>query len=179
MRTFIALPLPDQIRDGLAKIQEGIPAGRLVDAENLHVTLVFLGDQPEGALEELHDSLEVLRAPSFDLTIHGLGTFGGARTRTLWAGIKPEPRLQDLQKSVSRAVRRAGIALEHRRFVPHVTLARFKDSYEEDAPFARFVAAEAGLTLPSFLVRHIALYASHLGKGGAHYEELAQYPLVS
>lgn len=179
MRTFVALPLPERIRDGLAKIQEGIPAGRVVCADSLHLTLVFLGEQSDDTLQDLNDALASIRAPQFDLTVHGLGSFGGARgLRTLWAGVHPEPRLGELQAQVARAARKAGITLEHRRFTPHITLARFKDGFVEDPSFTRFVAAEAGFTLPTFPVRQFTLYASTLGRGGPTYEDLAHYPLV-
>ena len=176
-RAFVALPLPDRVRDGLATIAGEIPSGHPVDAEAMHLTLAFLGDQDEAALEELHDELSATHRPGFALRITGLGVFGGAQPRALWAGIAPEPGLNDLQKAVTRAARTAGIVLKHRRFVPHVTLVRFRKTWVEDAAFSRFVAGHAGFALPAFEVRAFALYASHLRADGALYEELARYPL--
>lgn len=178
-RAFVALPLPDRVRSGLSRAMEGLPTGRRVDEDNLHLTLAFLDDQDDAALDEVHDTLSVVAAPGFDLTLSGLGTFGGARPRTLWIGIKPAPLLVALEKSVRRAVRSAGLDLPHRRFVPHVTLARFGTDFTETSAFTRFAAAHAGLTLPAFPVKVFALYASTLRVDGAVYDELARYPLRS
>jgi 2'-5' RNA ligase len=62
MRAFLALPLPDHATALLERLQQEIPVGRLVPPENLHLTLVFLGERSEAALEELHFALEALRA---------------------------------------------------------------------------------------------------------------------
>lgn len=176
-RAFVAIALPDRVRSALATVLEGLRAGRAVDEETLHLTLLFLGEQDDAALEELHDTLSAVAEPGFDLTLAGLGTFGGARPRTLWLGVRPEPRLVALQKAVARAARRAGLDLPHRRFVPHVTLARFREGAAAGEDFARFAAAHAGLALPAFPVRSFALFSSLLRPGGPVHEELASYKL--
>ncbi|MEM9031997.1 MAG: RNA 2',3'-cyclic phosphodiesterase [Pseudomonadota bacterium] len=176
-RSFVALPLPERIRDGLAAVALEIPSGRIVCAESFHITLAFLGDQDDEALEELNEALAGLRQPHFEIRLKGLGSFGGSRLRALWAEVVAPPELRELQRAIVRAARRAGITLKHRRFVPHVTLARFRNSWVEDAAFARFVERHAGFSLPVFEARAFALYASHLSPAGAVYEELARYPL--
>lgn len=178
-RAFVALPLPERLRDGLAALSAALPSGRVVDAENLHLTLLFLGDQDDAALEELHDALSAITAPAFPLKLAGLGTFGGARPRVLWIGVKPEPALTVLQKRVAGAARKAGIDLPHRRFTPHVTLARFRDGAEETDAFTRFVAGYSGATFPEFSVRKMALYASTFTSSGAVCDELSAYPLTA
>lgn len=176
-RAFVALALPERVQSGLARILEDLRVGRVVDEENLHLTLLFLDEQDDAALEEVHDTLSAIAEPAFDLTLSGLGTFGGARPRTLWLGVRSEPRLMDLQRSVARAARSAGLDLPRRRFVPHVTLSRLRDGEGATAPFTRFVNAHAGLTLPAFAVREFALFSSTLRSDGPVYEELAAYPL--
>lgn len=176
-RAFVALPLPERLRSGLATVLSALPAGRPVDDENMHLTLVFLGDQDDATLEEVHDALSAITAPGFTLRLSGLGAFGGAHPRSLWIGVAPEPGLVALQKRVARAVRGVGVRLAARRFVPHVTLARFREGFVEDAAFTRFVAAHAGLTMPEFSVSIIGLYASTLTASGPIYEELSTYPL--
>jgi 2'-5' RNA ligase len=74
MRAFLALPLPDTICDALERLQESIPGGNLIPPENFHLTLAFLGEQPEHALEDLHFSLEAFRATAFGVHLKGLDT---------------------------------------------------------------------------------------------------------
>jgi 2'-5' RNA ligase len=88
------------------------------------------------------------------------------------------PELQDLHTSVAKAVRRAGVKLASRRFVPHVTLARFRGQEGTGPDLARFIKANAGLSLPPEPVTRFTLYASTLRPGGARHEVLAEYPLM-
>ncbi len=177
IRAFVAIPLPERVRAGLATTLEGLRSGRPVDEENLHLTLLFLGEQDDEALAEVHEQLSGIVEAGFELTLAGLGTFGSEQPRTLWLGVRAEPRLIALQKAVSRTVRKAGLDLPHRRFVPHVTLARFRQGEPVGEGFARFVSGHAGLTLPAFPVRRFSLLASTLRPKGAVYDELANYPL--
>ncbi|MBL4556903.1 MAG: RNA 2',3'-cyclic phosphodiesterase [Rhodobacteraceae bacterium] len=101
--------------------------------ENLHLTLLFLDDQPVPALEDLHHELGRLAPAAFDLRLTGLGSFGGKAPRTLHAEAAPDPALIGLQAQIREAVRRAGIERPRTRFRPHVTLARFGRGWEATA----------------------------------------------
>lgn len=179
IRAFVALPLPDQVCDTLEAAQAGLPAGRPVPPENLHLTLVFLGEHPEPVIEDVHLALEDLRAPGFDLTIDGIGVFGGAVPRLLYASVAPEPALAHLRRKVARAAREGGLTPEGGRFTPHVTLARFpKDLSGEDLQALQaFLGRRTALAAGPFAVEGFSLYRSHLGRNGPAYEELAHYPL--
>ncbi|HBS50493.1 MAG TPA: RNA 2',3'-cyclic phosphodiesterase [Rhodobacteraceae bacterium] len=178
MRVFLAIPLPDDLRDALAALQDDLQAGRAVPEENLHLTLAFLDEQPEEALAALDDELSALSVAPFELVPRGLGVFGGGRPRLLYAALAPSPALDDLHARVLRAVRRAGIELRRERFVPHVTLARFgagargTDLERVQHFLARHMAWEG----PPLPVTGFGLYHSRLGPGAAVYEELATYP---
>ena len=177
-RAFVAIGLPDALRDGIAALQDRLPVGRPVDPDGLHLTLAFLGKCTDAELEEVHETLSGIAEPGFPLRLSGLGTFGGARPRAVWLDVVPEPRLVALQRAVVRAVRRAGLDVPARRFMPHVTLARFRKGYAEDAAFTRFAAAHAGAAFDPFFVSEIGLYESFLTSDGARYEVLGSYPLA-
>ncbi len=176
-RAFVALDLPETVQAALARVSARLSEGRIVEPENLHLTLVFLGEIDDLTLEEVHDGLGAVHASGFALRIGGLGVFGGEAPRALWAGVAADAALSHLQAKVAQAARRAGAEVPRRRFVPHVTLARFRPG--RDAPPTRVLADHAGIALAPFPVRQFGLYASHLSGHGAAYEELARYPLSS
>lgn len=180
IRAFVGIPLPEEVADELEAAQAGMPSGREAPYDNFHITLAFLGEHPEPVVEEAHHALAGVRAPGFSLRIDGLGMFGGARPRVLFAEVPRNPGLTRLHRKVQRAAHDAGIALERRRFHPHVTLARFgRDGLrgEEAAEMQAFVARRVGLRAGPFEVDHFVLYRSHLGRAGPIYEALAEYPL--
>jgi RNA 2',3'-cyclic 3'-phosphodiesterase len=177
-RAFVAIPMPEDAAARLAGLVRGLPVGRRVPEDNLHLTLAFLGDVTDEGLEELHEALSALRAAPVELRFTGLGTFGDDRPRALWAAVAAEPGLAALQKQVERAARKAGLAPEARRFVPHVTLVRLKGWREDAGPLARFLGERGGATVPPVRAVAYSLMSSRLRPEGAVYEELARYPLM-
>ncbi|MFW8637045.1 RNA 2',3'-cyclic phosphodiesterase [Cribrihabitans pelagius] len=178
MRAFAALPLPDQALDALERVQEGLTVGRLMPAENLHLTLAFLDDQPEAALEALHQELAEIRAAPVDLSFQGLDTFGGRHPRILLARAAPSPGLTALRTRILSACRAAEIALDRARFRPHVTLARFPRHLEpgQVAKIGRFLERSAAFR-HACRVESFALFRSTLAPDGARHDVLAEYPL--
>ncbi len=175
IRAFLALPLPDPLRDRLALVQHRLPLPRPVDAEAFHITLAFLDAQPEPVLQDLHLGLDMLRLPAPVLRLAGLGTFGGATPDNVHVLIAPEPRLIALQAKVARAVRSCGIRLPARRFVPHVTLGR---GAVDPVPLARAMAAVGAVTSDPWVAETLILYRSTLLKSGPAYDPLACYALT-
>lgn len=180
MRAFLAIDLPEDVIEALTRLQRLLPVGRPVPTGNLHLTLSFLGDQPEELLQELHFTLETLRAAPFELRLSGLGCFGGRRPRVLFADVAPSEPLMRLQGQVAAAVRRSGIRLPREHYHPHVTLARFGNGAgpRDAARIGDFIADFGSVVLPRFTVTGFALYRSTLHRQAARHEELARYDLV-
>lgn len=178
MRSFAGLPLPDAALDTLERVQEGLTVGRHVAAENMHLTLAFLDDQPETVLQGLHQALSEISAPPLQLSFQGLDTFGGKRPRVLAAEVQKTPELAQLRDRVRSACRSAGIDLPRERFRPHVTLARFPRHLEagQVEKIAQFLAGAAGFRLECEAER-FTLFRSTLAPEGARYDVLAEYPL--
>ncbi|MDH2327528.1 RNA 2',3'-cyclic phosphodiesterase [Cereibacter sp. SYSU M97828] len=173
MRCFIALTLPDDIRSALTVQQFLLPLPRKVEPEDFHITLAFLGDADPARLEELHDALERLRLPAPELRLDGLGLFGGGKPRSVHALIARTPALEHLQAKVEQAARMAGFALEHRRFIPHVTLGRFPPPAAELAMRIERLVAATPLASRIFTAPDVVLFQSR----PSGYEALARYPL--
>lgn len=179
IRAFVAIPLPDEVIRALTAAQAGLPAGRPVAPENFHITVAFLGEHPEPLVEDVHLALDGIHAPAFELTLDGLGLFGGDRPRVLYADVRPEPMLSHLREKVLQAARGAGLRMDRARYNPHVTLARFNSGLKgEDAEKMRnFTVRRMAFKAGPFEVDEFHLWRSTLGRNGPIYEELAAYPL--
>ena len=177
MRLFLALPVSDLAESALAAVQSKLKVGRLTLPEQFHVTLAFLGDVRPGEAEELDATLSAMVLPAVRIEIAGIGHFGRGKPRLVYAAVTPDAALTALQGKVAQAARRAGITVERRKFVPHVTLARLSGREEDAAAVASFAEGAGALRLPVEAPRHIVLYQSHLRPGGPVYDVLAEYPL--
>jgi 2'-5' RNA ligase len=178
MRAFVAIDLPDPVRDALVAVQEALPVGRPSDPDQLHLTLAFLGEQPDEVVEAAHWALTRLSGPPFDLQLSGLGTFGDRAPSTVWAGVRDPAALKALQARVLSALHGAGLMLERRRFRPHVTLARLgRLQAAEEERLARFLSRFGAFPSPPFRVGDLGLWRSTLHRSGAVHDELARYPL--
>lgn len=178
IRAFVALPLPEPVSARLAMAQALLPIARPVPRESFHLTLAFLGEQPEDRLEDVHAGLEAIAFPPFTLRIDGLGVFGGDRPRSVHATLAPEPLLDRLQSRIARAVAMAGARLESRRFTPHVTLGRFAPGEGRPEALAHAIGRVGAFAPPPWTVDHFALMRSRLRPEGAVHDELARYPLT-
>ncbi|PYE85710.1 RNA 2',3'-cyclic phosphodiesterase [Pseudoroseicyclus aestuarii] len=176
MRCFIAIPLPRATRIALETVQEALPFGTPTDPEQLHLTLAFLGEQPDHAVEAAHEALEGLRFAPFQMQLRGLHA-PGKRPETLWAGLADPAPVAALHEKIRAALYGADIVLERRRFRPHVTLARLGPMDPQDeARLARTLATWDGFPSPPVTVEGLALYRSTLTKAGPIHDELAFYP---
>ena len=179
MRCFIAIDLPDPVRDALEPVLAALPFGRPADPDQLHLTLAFLGEQPDELVEAAHLALEGIRFPRFDLQLAGLGSFPERRPQVLWAGVREASAVAALHGRVRAALHGAGLVLERRRFRPHVTLARVdRPGPADDDSLARFLGRWSGFPAPAFEVDSFGLWRSVLHRSGARHDELARYPLV-
>ncbi len=177
MRLFVAVDLPDAVKNRLETLRAPVPGARWVSRDQMHLTLFFIGETER--LSDVKAALQPVRAAPFDLLLSGVGRFppGSRRPpRVLWAGFAPQPALLALQAQVAAALTALGFPPENRPYSPHLTLARVKA--ENTLPAAeRFLEAHAGFRAGPVRVEAFALYASDLTPQGARYTQQAVYPL--
>ena len=175
IRLFVALELPETVRERLAGLDGGVPGARWVNDDQLHLTLRFIGEVPENVGHDVDDALMSIRAPAFELELAGVGEFGGKNPRALWAGVRPNPALVHLQKKIETALQRIGLEAETRKFSPHVTLARMRSAPQEK--IVAFLTHYALFASGPFRVERFVLFSSHQGSGGSVYHPERLYPL--
>ncbi len=193
MRVFVGLDIDDAIRTRLETFMDGVrgwaPEARWVRPESMHVTLKFIGEKPDDAVEQIKQSLSSIRAGAIDISFRGYGFFPTARApRVFWVGIEAGPQLVSVAKSVDKAMAGLGIPAEDHKFSPHLTLARRGSSgaphWEKgDAAndgFQRLqekLSAMPALEFGTMTARELFLYQSHLMPGGARYTRVARFEL--
>lgn len=125
MRLFYAVMLDEKCKRALDSYCRALgpylERGRFTLSENLHLTLVFLG---EADLDAAKSCLHRLQAAPFEIVIAGLGHFRQPGGDVLWAGVQPKEGLLRAQKNLEALARQAGFPVEHRPYRPHLTLAR-------------------------------------------------------
>ncbi|HUE79394.1 MAG TPA: RNA 2',3'-cyclic phosphodiesterase [Sphingomicrobium sp.] len=175
-RLFVAIRPPEDIRDLLIDAMDESPELGWVGDDNLHLTLRFIGEVERPLADDIALALSRVRFARFELSIAGAGIFERRTGGALWAGVQPKAPVAALAAKVERACVAAGLEPERRAFHPHVTLARFKRRSAQTAQ--AFLERNRPLASPAFPVSSFILYQSHLSRHGAHYEAMAEYPLV-
>ena len=174
-RLFTGLELPARLAAELGLIRGGLTGARWIDAENYHVTLRFIGDVDRSMADDVHDVLSGVRRTAFSMTLAGLDAFGGQKPRALVATARLAPALVELQAEHERLMRRIGLPPEPRKFVPHVTLARLRNT--PSRAVADFLALRGWLAAREFHCDHFTLFSSRDSVGGGPYVTEAVYPL--
>ena len=115
MRVFLALDLPGEVESQLVVQQFLMPIPRKTDRGQFHITLCFLGDMRDDALEALHEDLLRIRVEAFEVALAGFGIFGKGKPNSVWAAVAPSEPLTGLQAKVEHAGRVAGADVPARR----------------------------------------------------------------
>jgi 2'-5' RNA ligase len=152
-----------------------LPGARWIDPENYHLTLRFIGDVDEDTAHDVIVMLGQVRRRAFELRLSGLGQFGGKKPRAVFAAASPSAPLSELQAEHERIFNRMALPHDQRKFTPHVTLARLRESYAQEV--ADYLALRGGYRSASFLVSRFVLFSSRASTGGGPYVTEAAYPL--
>jgi len=174
-RLFTALEIPSRVAQSLAMMRGGLPGARWIDPENYHLTLRFIGDIDDALARDIASLLGQVQRTAFDLRLDGLSSFGGRKPRALVAAAAAGQALMELQAEHERLLQRVGLEPEGRKFTPHVTLARLRDSSSRQV--ADYLAARGHYRSSSFQVARFVLFSSRSSVGGGPYVVEEAYPL--
>jgi 2'-5' RNA ligase len=176
-RLFTGLEVPATLADSLSMLRGGLPGARWIDPENYHMTLRFIGDVDDMLAQDIALLLGQVRRGGFELRLDGLSSFGGRKPRAVVAAVTPCRSIMELQAEHERLMQRVGLEPEGRKFTPHVTLARLRDSSSRQV--ADYLSSRAGFRSQPFPVSRFVLYSSRASVGGGPYVVEAAYPLAS
>jgi len=165
-RLFVALVPPAPVRAELAALAAPLGGMRWTPADNLHLTLRFIGETTPERQDALADALRRVRVESFVLPVGGTGLFPSrGPAKVLWAGVgHGHPRLHQLRKQVDEALLTVDPGLAMPGFHAHFTLGRLEANHEPKA-IARFLERHRAFEAPPFRVAEFHLMASELRAG--------------
>jgi 2'-5' RNA ligase len=176
VRLFVAISLPEQIKDTLTALCGGVDGARWRNREQLHLTLRFIGEVDGAMARDIDDVLCRLTMPAFELSLRGTGFFNERKlARVLWAGVADDGALRKLHGKIQHGLAAIGMEPEHRRYRPHVTLARLNGVPPLEAE--GYAARYGEYASPPFVIDHFCLFSSHLAREGAIYTVEADYAL--
>jgi 2'-5' RNA ligase len=174
-RLFTAIEIPSDVTQMLTFMRGGLPGARWIDAENYHLTLRFIGDIDVTVAQDVASILDRVNRSAFELRLDGLSSFGGRKPRALVANVAPSQALLELQAELDRLMQRVGLPSEGRKYTPHVTLARLRDSSSRQV--AEYLSERGYFRSAPFRVERFVLYSSRASVGGGPYVVEEAYPL--
>ena len=188
VRSFIAVELPDQLKQELVELETKLKTGnqpwvKWVDPYSIHLTLKFLGNVAGDRFGEITKAVEEAAQGihPFHLEVRDLGVFPSLkRVQVAWVGLRGEvDKLGQLQQRIESSLAPLGFAPESRQFTPHLTLARIRNqaSLDERQRFGRLIASTKFEAADSIEVAAINLMKSQLTREGAIYSRISSVGL--
>ena len=174
-RLFTGLEIPRHVADSLSMMRGGLPGARWIDPENYHLTLRFIGDIDDALARDIAGLLGRVQRRPFELRLDGLTSFGGRKPRALVASATAVAPLLELQAEQERLLQRLGLDPEGRKYIPHVTLARLRETSSWQV--ADYLSARGHFRSAANEVTRIDWFSSRSSVGGGPYVVEAAYPL--
>jgi len=185
IRSFLAFELPVEIKKNVNRVSKEIRhAGldaRWVKVENIHLTVIFLGNIKTEVIENINDAIGKVCPGygSFQVALKGMGCFPNRRRpRVLWIGLDGDlDRMSHFRDDLQKSLKPFGIKAEKRSFRPHLTLARFRSMRKMGSKLEDILMAHETLETPMESLKELIFFKSDLKPGGAVYTQLKSWPL--
>lgn len=179
MRLFIAINFNEEIKDKLCNIMQRLKqsasSGNFTHRENLHLTVVFIGEVPPEKINSVKAAMDKLYGEPFMLSINGLGYFKRDEGNIYWIGVEKNDTLSSINNQLSAELTKAGFTIEKREFKPHLTLGR-KVILDNN-----FYSNEFAKCIPAMTMKadKISLMKSERINGKLTYTEIYSNKLIS
>ena len=177
IRSFIAVEIPEKVRSEitrmLSKFSQEDTGARWVKHDNLHITLLFLGEVTPDFIKQVVNELETIARTqkNFEMSFKNIGAFPSQRSpRIIWIGVeRGEAEIIDLQSKIELSFTKIGYKPEQRKFHPHLTIGRVKFKFDNPKVF------EVGYKSEIFPVKSVVLFKSTLAPQGPIYEKINEF----
>lgn len=174
MRLFIAFDIPEKVKEQLVSIQKKIKTEakiKWVKAENIHLTLKFLGDVAGDKVDEIKARLENISFEPFDVEVSGIGVFPSeSYIKVIWVGLRYDRAMENLVNEIREQLNEFK---DDYPFKAHITIGRVRFVRNKKALVEELKKIK--VKSERFTVRRFKLYKSMLTKEGPVYEELAEF----
>jgi RNA 2',3'-cyclic 3'-phosphodiesterase len=175
VRAFLALELSGEIRDRLKVAQDTLRTCQarmtFVEPKNIHITVKFLGDVDDRVLPRVIDAVRNIPFTPFQVSVGSVTVNNPKRPFTVWCTIGDGGKSEELFRIIEDALVPFGFAKETRRFTPHATLARIKDS---DPSLFTILAGLKGKTFGDCTIGGLKLKKSTLQPQGPVYDDILE-----
>lgn len=175
---IVGVPIPAEVRAALEKAQGGLHTGDFVAADNMHVNVADIGEQPDWMIDKLVAALTQVEVGPFYIKIDGLGTEGGTAPTEIYAEVEDATLLKKLHRQVTRVARVEGVDIPHQKWTPGVTLARFGELGQHDMKqIMSFLSRRVGLSAGPFPATEFVLWEVKQDGGRTVHEPIQTYRL--
>ena len=177
MRAFIAIETSEELREEMVKLQKqlGIEGVKLVEKENLHLTMHFLGEIDENMKEKVMQAMNKINSKKFEMSCKGVGAFPSKNyMRVIWVAAEA-PELKQIYEQLGEELAKLGFKKED--FSPHITLARVK-FLKDKTRLAEFLEENAETEIGDCAVDRVLLKKSTLTPKGPVYESVYEKKLL-
>ncbi|MDY6881340.1 MAG: RNA 2',3'-cyclic phosphodiesterase [Desulfatiglans sp.] len=186
IRTFLAFELPDEIKSIVATVSGEMRHSpidvRWVKADNIHLTVVFLGNTPSEELEAIGKTVAgvCMKYGPFKVLLSGTGIFSNRlNPRILWFALAGDlNRMAHFRNTLQKKLGPFGVKQEKRPFKPHLTVGRFRKGATANTHLKELLARYKNLTSPESTLGELVLFRSDLEPGGAQYTKLNTWALT-
>jgi 2'-5' RNA ligase len=185
IRSFLAFELPVEIREQIRVISKELKKTALpvrwVKADNIHLTILFLGSVDENVIGDIEKKVNVVVKgfSAFKTKLNAVGAFPHwKRPRVIWVGLNGDiERLANLRDELQEELKDLGFMPEKRPFRPHLTLGRFKGPLDRNEDMKWICDKYRDINSELYQLNELILYKSDLKPDGPVYTKMATWPL--
>lgn len=178
MRLFIAINLNEEMKNylmsAIQELKKKSSVGNFTHRENLHLTLVFLGELNQDRIGEIKSAMNRIDGRPLRISLNGFGRFKRRGGDIHWAGIEENRELAAIQKQLTAELKKTGFILEDREYSPHLTLGREVRLSDPSVDIYGTLEAESR----EMTVSRISLMKSERIKGKLVYSEVHGRDLI-